>query len=186
MSTGLLGRGAGARLAPHRLPLFLVVAVGVATAAALAATGAAAQEASWIFDRSTYSHDPATGARVGQYARVPPVEALDDQRLVTSRYRYSRTNLRGMDGSWDYDYQVQSWGNDLGGIDAQWERFHDAWMGSYLSGGYYAQPYTHYRPYGPWFYGGHPAALPGYGYGGYSGYRGPVYGWPAPGYGWPP
>ncbi len=124
---------------------------------------------SWVFRRSTYTHDPYTGARVAQYMRTPPVEPLDDERMVTSRYRRSRTNLRGIDGSVDTYYEVQAWGNGRGGIDAEWERFHDAWKESILSGGYYNQ-----RPgyVAPWSYGG-----PGYGY------AYPDYGFPGHGYG---
>jgi hypothetical protein len=175
MSTGQSGRGASAIPAPHLLQLFLVLAVCAAAGLTPPAGGtAAAQQSSWIFSRGTYTHDPCTGARVAQYAPIPPVEALDDQRLVTSRYRYSRTNLRGSDGSLDTYYEVQTWGNGLGGLDAEWERFHDAWKESYISGGYYERPYTHRRPYGPWFYGGFPA---------YPGFTrsAPAYGWP--GYG---
>lgn len=137
------------------------------------------QPPSWIFQPSTYSHDPATGARVAQYMRTPPVEPLADQRNVTSRYRRTRTQVRGLDGSLDSSYQVQAWGNGRGGLDAEWERFHDAWKESFLSGGYYNGPTT---PYG---YGGNP----GYGYGGgfggpgYGGY--PGYGYGQPGYGGP-
>jgi hypothetical protein len=127
---------------------------------------------SWIFRRSTYSHDPYTGARVAQYMRTPPVEPLEDERLVTSRYRRSRTNLRGTDGSRDTYYEVQAWGNGRGGIDAEWERFHDAWKESYLSGGYYNQG----AGYGPWGF------APGFG--GFPGYGFPSYGFP-PGYGHP-
>ena len=94
---------------------------------------------SWIFSRSTYTHDPETGARVAQYQRIAPVEPLDDERNVTSRYRRIRTNLRGPDGSIDSTYEVQAWGNGRGGIDAEWERFHDAWKESYLQNGYYNQ-----------------------------------------------
>jgi len=108
-------------------------------------------EPSWIFSRGTYTHDPVTGARVAQYMRTPPVEPLEDERLVTSRYRRSRTNLRGANGSVDTYYEVQAWGNGRGGIDAEWERFHDAWKESYLQGGYYNQG----PGYGaPWGYGG--------------------------------
>jgi hypothetical protein len=93
--------------------------------------------------------------------------------MVTSRYRRSRTSLRGIDGSVDTYYEVQQWGNGRGGLDAEWERFHDAWKESYISGGYSNQS----PAYGPWGYGG------GYG----SGY--PAYGLPGhgyPGYGFPP
>ncbi len=146
----------------------------------------APQQPSWIFQRSTFSHDPATGARVAQYMRKRPVEPLDDQRDVTSGYRRTRTNLRGTDGSNDTSYQVQSWGNDRGGLNAEWERFHDAWKESYLSGGYYNGSGYGGSPgygYGAPGYGGYP----GYGYGapGYGGYPGgPGYGFP--GYGFPP
>ncbi len=145
----------------------LVLAVGVAVA--LAATGALAEQSSWIFDRGTYTHDPMTGARVAQYMPTAPVEPLPDQRLVTSSYRYTRTNIRGTDGSLDSTYQVQAWSDGRGGMDAEWERFHDAWKDSYLSGGYY------YGNYGPYRYGGQG----GYG-GGYPGWN---YGPPGPGYG---
>ncbi|MEX2306303.1 MAG: hypothetical protein WD738_01845 [Pirellulales bacterium] len=128
-------------------------------------------EPSWIFRRGTYTHDPYSGARVAQYMRTPPVEPLDDERIVTSRYRRSRTNLRGADGSVDTYYEVQQWGNGRGGIDAEWERFHDAWKESFLSGGYYNQGPGNFAP---WGYGG--------------GYSGPGYGFPGygfPGYGFP-
>jgi hypothetical protein len=117
---------------------------------------------SWIFNRSTYTHDPYTGARVAQYMRTPPVEPLDDERMVTSRYRRSRTSLRGIDGSVDTYYEVQAWGNGRGGIDAEWERFHDAWKESYLSGGFYNQgPGS-----GPWGFGGF--GFPGHGFPGHG------------------
>jgi len=98
------------------------------------------KEPSWIFAPSTFTHDPTTGARVAQYERKPPVEPLEDERNITSRYRRTRTGLRGTDGSYDVYYQVQSWGNDRGGLDSEWERFHDAWKESELSGGYYNGP----------------------------------------------
>jgi hypothetical protein len=135
---------------------------------------------SWIFSRGPYTHDPVSGARVAQYMPIPPVEPLDDQRLVTSRYRRSRTNLRGADGSVDTYYEVQQWGNGRGGLDAEWERFHDAWKESYLSGGYYNQsPYSYGSPYGGLGYGG-GYGLPMYGFPGYGfpGYGFPGYGYP--------
>jgi hypothetical protein len=127
---------------------------------------------SWIFRRSTYSHDPETGARVAQYMRTPPVEPLEDERNVTSRYRRIQTNLRGTNGSNDTTYEVQAWGNGRGGIDAEWERFHDAWKESYLQNGYYNGP----------AYGGYPNAY-GNGYGNGYRYGGPGNGFPGGG-GW--
>jgi hypothetical protein len=128
------------------------------------------QSPSWVFMRSRYTHDPDTGARVAQYAMKPPIEPLDDPRLVTSGYSRSRTVLRGPDGSVDTSYRVQSYGNGRGGLDAEWERFHDAWRGSTVAGG-------EYQAFLPPFYG-----YPGYGgYGGYGGGYGP--GGRGPGYG---
>jgi hypothetical protein len=68
--------------------------------------------------------------------RTPPVEPLEDERNVTSRYRRITTNLRGTNGSQDTTYEVQAWGNGRGGLDAEWERFHNAWKESYLQGGW--------------------------------------------------
>lgn len=132
---------------------------------------------SWIFRRGTYTHDPETGARVAQYQRLPSIEPLNDERLVTSRYHRTRTNLRGIDGSQEAYYDVQSWGNGRGGIDAEWERFHDAWKESYLQNGYYNQ--------GPGYGNNYPGQF-GYGYGGPgfgNGY--PGYGFPGAGFGVP-
>lgn len=118
------------------------------------------QPESWVFARSRYTHDPDTGGRVAQYARKMPVEALPDQRAVTSGYRRTRTVMRGADGSVDTTYQVQSYGNggvpgNGGGLDAEWERFHDAWRGSTIGGGNY---------FGfPGFYN---YGFPGFGFGG--------------------
>jgi hypothetical protein len=113
---------------------------------------------SWVFARGRYTHDPATGARVAQYEEVAPVEPLDDPRLVTSGYSRSRSVLRGPDGSASTYYRVTNYGNGRGGLDAEWERFHDAWRGSTVSGG---------------AYGGFVGGYPGYGYGGgYAPYGG--------------
>lgn len=132
-------------------------------------------EPSWVFAPSTYTHDPMSGARVAQYERKPPVEPLEDERNITSRYRRTRTAMRGTDGSSDVYYQVQAWGNGRGGLDAEWERFHDAWKESILSGGYYNGP-----AYGPYGGGGY-----GYGNGGGYGYGGPGYGNNGGGWGGP-
>ncbi len=122
---------------------------------------------SWIFARSRYSHDPETGARVAQYERVAPVEPLADQRNVTSVYSRSRTILRGADGSTDTYYRVTNSGNGRGGLDAEWERFHDAWRGSRVAGGTFQGG----SPFG-FGYGagaGFPGFAPGFG-GGYPGF----------------
>jgi hypothetical protein len=122
---------------------------------------------SWIFRRSQYSHDSESGSRVAQYAMKPAIEPLPDVRQVTSGYSRSRSVLRGADGSSDTTYRVQSYGNGRGGMDAQWERFHDAWRGATVGGGRFAGggfggfgPYGGYGGYGA--QGGYPGR-PGYG-----------------------
>lgn len=132
------------------------------------------EQPSWIFRRSTYTHDPYTGARVAQYQRLPAIEPLEDERLVTSRYHRVQTNLRGTNGSSESYYDVQSWGNGRGGIDAEWERFHNAWKESYLQGGFYNQQ-------GPVYGNGYPGQ---FGNGGFGG-PGFGFGYPAYGYGFP-
>jgi hypothetical protein len=130
---------------------------------------------SWIFSRSTYTHDPNTGARVAQYQRLPAIEPLEDERLVTSRYHRIQTNLRGTNGSSEQYYDVQSWGNGRGGIDAEWERFHNAWKESYLQAGFYNQQ-------GQGFGNGYPGQF-GNGFGGQGfGYGYPGYGFPGNGF----
>jgi hypothetical protein len=130
------------------------------------------EQPSWIFRRSTYTHDPETGARVAQYQRLPAIEPLEDERLVTSRYHRTQTNLRGTAGSSESYYDVQAWGNGRGGIDAEWERFHNAWKESYLQGGFYNKQ-------GPTYGNGYSGPL------GNGGFGGPGYGYGYPGYGFP-
>ena len=122
------------------------------------------QSNSWIFARSRYSHDPDTGARVAQYAMKPPVEPLPDQRAVTSVYSRSRTVERGANGSTSTYYRVTNAGNGRGGLDTEWERFHDAWRGSTIAGGTYQGYAFNGYGYGNPGFGMPPGSvLPGYG-----------------------
>jgi hypothetical protein len=105
-----------------------------------------APKLSWVFRRSTFTNDPETGARVGQYARKDPVEPLDDQRLVTSSYRRMRSENRGRDGSMDTTYVVQAWGTGGGELGAQWQMFNDVWKESILSGSFFNGE----QAFGPW------------------------------------
>lgn len=119
---------------------------------------------SWIFQPGRYTHDPASGNRVAQYMRGPAIEPLDDPRDVTSGYARSRMVLRGPDGSIDTYYRVRNYGNGFGGLDAEWERAHDAYRGAPLFGGFGAA----FPGYAPWWgfpaYGyGHRPGFPGYG-----------------------
>ncbi|CAN0367795.1 unnamed protein product, partial [Ectocarpus sp. 4 AP-2014] len=89
---------------------------------------------------------------------------LPDPRQTVSRYWRTRTNLRGADGSRDTIYEVRSFGNTLGGFDAQRERGFDAQLQTLDA----LTPFRH-NPY--LFFGGmqgfgygtpgYPAAVPG-------------------------
>jgi hypothetical protein len=84
---------------------------------------------------------------------------------------------------------VQSWGNGNGGIDAEWERFHDAWRQSNLIGSFFNQnsavPYGYGNGFGqPWGspHGFAPSFGQGYPYGHAPQYGIPPYG-PTPQHG---
>lgn len=108
------------------------------------------EQTSWVFNPSTFSHDPESGARVAQYDRHAWVDELPDPRMVTSGYRTSRTHLPGAAGSSDTFYEVQNWANGRGQLDAEWERMHDAWKESYLTGSYYNGGMSGPWQPGPW------------------------------------
>jgi hypothetical protein len=167
-------------LSPPRLALTIttaLVAASFATQASALETCCGPEEGpSWVFAPSTYTHDPMTGARVAQYARIEPVEPLPDQRAVTSGYRRTVTNIRGIDGSLDQSYQVQNWANGRGGLDAEWERVNDAWQQAYLTGSAYSAQFGPGWGNGGW--GGHGWG-PGWNNGGPGWGNGP--GWNGPG-----
>ena len=144
---------------------------------------ASAGESDWIFLPGRYSHSPATGERVAQYAPPPALPPFPDSRGFASGFQRTRVNQRGPGGTGDTYYRVENWGNGQGGIDAEWERFNDVWQRSVVAGGYggygygaapnYGGPYA--SPWGP---------VPGYPYpaNGPPGYSYPAYGNPAYGY----
>jgi hypothetical protein len=91
--------------------------------------------ASWIFRHSTYSHDPATAARVNQYAPEPLSPAPYDPNYLQSGYRHIRSSIRDADGSYDRMHIVQTWGA------GEWIRPYGEWQFPYRAGA---------TPYGPW------------------------------------
>jgi hypothetical protein len=125
-------------------------------------------EASWAFAPGTYTHNAETGVRVVQYAQHEPVEGLPDPRQTVSRYWRTRTNLPGVNGSSDTIYEVRSFGNTLGGFDAQRERGHDAQLET-------LDALTPFRNNPFLFFGG----MQGFGYG-YPGYPAAPPGTPVP------
>lgn len=157
----------------------------IALALLLIALPVSAQD--WLFARSDYSHDPYTGERTVQFAKVQPIEGLPDPRATTSRYWTRQTRLRGANGGTDTVYEVRSFEDAQGRDYARWERSFDAWKeAASIAGPFWA---------GPFWPGGTPApgldyqnqgygtggyALPPYGYGGYA--SGPYAGFGPNGY----
>lgn len=135
----------------------------IALALACGVTDAVAQ-GSWAFAPSAFTHDPRTGTRTTQYASPEPVEGLPDPRQTVSRYWRTRTNLRGADGSRDTIYEVRSFGNTLGGFDAQRERGFDAQLETLDAlRPFRSNPYLFFGGMQGFGYGtpGYPAAVPG-------------------------
>jgi len=137
-------------------------------------TASASGPDTWMFRRGYFTHRPDTGQRVAQYVPLPLVEPLPDSRPFASGYQRVQVTQRGPGGTSETYNRVENWGNGTGGLDAEWERFHNAWRGSILSGGvgsgygYSAPGYGNpgYRPggWGPgnWWPGYGPPAAPAY------------------------
>ncbi len=137
-----------------------------------AAFVADARADSWIFRTSTYSHDPASGARIAQYAPKEPAYMPVDPTYRRSGYRHIRTTFRGPHGTADRLHQVETWGA------GEMIRPYGEWQYPYRAGA---------TPFGPWGNAGGPWTLPfdswvnpygswnqypyrgGYGGGGYGG-----------------
>jgi hypothetical protein len=119
-----------------RRHLVLVVAV--------AATGtayAAMAETSWIFRTSYYSHDPATGKRVNQFAPEKAAYVRTDPTYQQSVYRHSRSGFE-VGGSYDYTHTVETWGQ------GESIRPYGEWLYPYRTG---ATPFGPWgNPQGPW------------------------------------
>lgn len=168
---------------------------------------------SWIFQPSTYSHDPQTGERVEQYAAKPPAYGPSDPTYEQSAYIHKRTALRGANGSIERRHYVETWGEgEAIRPYGEWQRPFRAGATPYGPWGNPSGPWTTpfqswENPYGlgklptppwyPWFprsgypnnaYRGQGYPDGGYSRGNYPG-QGPGYGYPGqgyPGYGYPP
>ena len=135
-----------------RRHLVLLVALAAVSQAAPAA------EKSWVFRPSYYTHDPASGDRVSQFARPAPAYVREDPTYQQSAYRHSTTTrLYGESsdhlhivetwgqgesirpyGEWLYPYRAGAtpfgpWGNPQG----PWTMPFDSWMNPYGLGRYY-------------------------------------------------
>ena len=110
-----------------RQQLFAVVLLSVLANSAWAG--------SWIFEPSTYSHDPQTGERVEQYASETPAYGPSDPTFERSAYIHNRTALRGIGGSVERRHYVETWGA------GEAIRPYGEWQRPFRAGA---------TPYGPW------------------------------------
>jgi hypothetical protein len=110
---------------------------------ALAATGPAhiAAAESWIFRTSYYTHDPATGNRVNQFAPEKTAYVRTDPTYQESVYRHSRSGFE-VGGTYDYMHTVETWGQ------GENIRPYGEWLFPYRAG---ATPFGPWgNPQGPW------------------------------------
>jgi len=68
-----------------------------------------ASAADWLTLPSTYTHDPATGNRVNQFAQVDAPPMNDQSRLITSGYTHYRSTIQ-VGQSADNYHRVDQWG----------------------------------------------------------------------------
>ncbi len=104
-------------------------------------TAAWASGPSWIFRPSQYTHDPATGERVAQFAAPPLSLKPDDPSFERSAYRHSRSGF-SVGGTFDYLHTVETWGR------GESIRPYGEWLYPFRAG---ATPYGPWgNPQGPW------------------------------------
>mgnify|MGYP005839397573 CR=1 FL=1 len=103
--------------------------------------GSLLAQASWIFQPSYFSHSPATGQRVVQYAPAKPALARSDTTYQQSAYRHSRSSIRVGDSS-DHLHIVETWGA------GEYLRPYGEWLRPFREG---ATPFGPWgNPQGPW------------------------------------
>lgn len=127
---------------------------------ALMPSAAKAEESSWIFQPSYYSHSPVTGQRVVQYQPEQPAFVPYDPTYQQSGYRHDHTSIHvgnSQDdlhivqtwgqpvrpyGEWEYPFRAGAtpfgpWGNPQG----PWTLPFDSWQNPYGLGRYYGSPW---------------------------------------------
>ena len=114
--------------------------LGLALVLSVAAAGTARAEKGWMFNPGHYSHDPATGARVGQFRPPVPAYVPQDPTYLQSGYRHKTSRLY-VGGSGDFRHIVETWG------EGELIRPYGEWLFPYRAG---ATPYGQWgNPYGP-------------------------------------
>jgi hypothetical protein len=113
----------------------------LAALAALAPGGAGAEEATWIFQPSLYSHSPTSGRQVAQYRRETPAYVRADDTYQESGYRHINSSIQ-VGNSSDHFHVVQTWGQ------GELIRPYGEWEYPFRAG---ATPYGPWgNPQGPW------------------------------------
>jgi len=151
--------------------------LGLALVLSVAAAGTARAEPGWMFRPGHYSHDRATGARMGRYQAPPPAYIPDDPTYMRSGYRHNMSRLY-VGGSGDFRHYVETWGQ------GEMIRPYGEWLYPYRAGatpyspwwgipyggpgGYYPNPYPYWNP---WHHGG-PGPYPPFRQGGGARQRG--------------
>jgi hypothetical protein len=171
-----------------RQHLFAVVLLSAAGNCALAG-------GSWVFQPSTYSHDPQSGERATQYAAKPPAYGPSDPTYEQSAYIHKRTSLRGVGGSVERRHYVETWGageairpygewqrpfragatpyGPWGNPNGPWTSPFDSWVNPYGLGKLPTPPWYPWYPRTGYPGTGHPGG--GYPGGGYPGHPGTGY-----------
>ncbi|WP_246146717.1 hypothetical protein [Rubripirellula lacrimiformis] len=129
----------------------------------------------WLTHPSTYSHDPATGMRVSQYAPVAAPVAPAVSNFRTSGYTHTRSSLNYGPSADNY-HRVEAWGEPV--------RPYGEWQFPYRP---YSSPYPNWGPPYAGLNLGLGGVYPGYGPGsGGAGYPPSGAGFPPRGSGYPP
>jgi len=124
------------------------LALAIAAAAIGLVTARCARAESWIFLRSSFTHDPATGDRVAQFAPKKASYARTDATYVQSAYRHQRSTIRA-GSSTDHTHIVETWGaGDRIRPYGEWQRPYREGATPYGPWGNPAGPWT--TPFGSW------------------------------------
>jgi len=116
----------------------------VALSALAPALADRAEATSWIFRRSSFTHDPATGDRVAQFAPKTTPYVRGDETYRQSAYRHHRSTIQA-GGSADRIHIVETWG------EGESIRPYGEWLRPFREGA---------TPYGPWGNPNGPWTLP--------------------------
>ncbi len=87
-----------------------LISIALIAAACVIILSDTVSAADWMFKPSYFSHDPATGARVTQYAAKPPVYATAQPVYQKSGYHRSWSVLRDRNGGYDLYHINNEWG----------------------------------------------------------------------------